>query len=184
MIIERMPDKIDALVISDTFSDSEYGDIFDEVRVLCKRDGGSGVWINDMYKDLESSVTHKAVINTFFTDEIGAALSEIHPLLGLYRNVNMHSTLINSYGQSQSTGLRDDSAAFVIKTFLFDEPRGFIGGDITLQVDSDTAYEKDTKNNMTVIFPASYYHSLSEVSIDSADSSGIYVITNYLFIVG
>lgn len=183
MIIERLPEPIDALVIGDTLTDSELADVLSEAKSLCKRDGGNGVWINEIYKDITSSSAHHSVMNNLFTEDIADALSEMNSSLGLYRNINMHSILVNHYGNSQSLMLREDAAVFIAKTFIFEEPKSFEGGNIILQVNADVAYEQDIQNNMTVLFPASYYHGLSEVSA-TEESDGLYVITTYMFISG
>ena len=184
MKIDRMPDPIDALVITDTFPKKELDLILNEASNLIKNDDGSGVWLNDIYKDVDVSVINQAFREHLTNDYVADSLEQINSMYGLFHNVNQHSTRINYYGQSQSSPMRYDSAAFIIKTFLHTEPRNFSGGEATLQINGDIAYEKDVENNMTIIFPASYYHQVSEVALDDKeiDGSGLFVITTYLFI--
>lgn len=184
MIIERFPEPIDAVAITDTFQKPEFEAILDEAKTLLHGDAGAGVWINEAYADIESSAINNSLLNSLLGDEVFGALEETNTMYSLFRNANSHSTLVNYYGNRQSSPMRYDSAAFIAKTFLYSEPKNFTGGNFTLQINADVAYEKDVENNMTVIFPASYYHQVSEVSLNDANlgGSGLYVATTYFFI--
>ena len=183
MNIERFPEPIDALIIKNTFSEVERNNIENEIKSF-KREQGDGVWISDVYKDLEMSPVNRNMLETFFGPDVFETMVNMNSLYGIYGHVNNHSTIVRYYGDGQSSVIHYDAAAFTIKTFLFDQPKGFTGGNVTLQVGGDIAYESDIENNMSIIFPSSYYVSLSDVSITdkSIKDSGLFVITTYLFI--
>lgn len=182
MNIERFPEPIDALLITNTFSDRERTNVFNEIKSFKKDD--NGVWLSDVYKDLEMSSINRNTLEVFFGTEVFEPLVNMNSLYGIYGHVNNHSTVVRYYGDRQSSVIHYDAAAFTVKTFLFDEPKGFTGGNVTLQVGGEIAYEMDIQDNMSVIFPSSYYVSLSEVSLTdpSIEDSGLFVITSYLFV--
>jgi len=184
MKIERLPEPFDVLVIKDTFSKNEAGQVRNELGTLFQKQEGAGLWLSEMFSDLETSATHMNTVGTFFSQEVSANLMNINNLYGLYSHVNNHSTIIKYYGQGQSSTIHYDSAAFTIMTFMFDEPKKFTGGDLTVQIGGDIAYEQPVENNMSVIFPSSYYVGLTEVDItdNSVEQAGLHVITTYLFI--
>lgn len=185
MIFERLAEPFDALVIKETFSENELSNILNEVHQFTEKcQGTDGVWLLDMYKDLEISPIHNNSMETFFSPEVVENLIHTNSMYGIYDSVNNHSTQIRYFGDGQSSLLHYDSAAFTIMTFVFNDPKEFDGGDLTLQIGGDIAYEQKIDNNMTVIFPSSYYLGLSEVSVNNkdVDNNGLYVITSYLFI--
>ena len=185
MIFERLAEPLDALVIKETFSEKESSNILKEVAPFTNKcQGPDGVWLLDIYKDLEMSSIHNNSMETFFSPEVVESLFHINSMYGLYDSVNNHSTQIKYFGDGQSSLLHYDSAAFTVMTFLFDDPKGFDGGDVTLQIGGDIAYEQNIENNMSLIFPSSYYVGLSKVDITEKDreNSGLYVISSYLFI--
>lgn len=182
MIIERMPDPIDALVITETFYEHELSNIYDELRVLKKHDDGGGVWLTDIYKNLDTSFIHLGTLDAFFNEPVVEALISINSAYGVYLHVNNHSTVVRNFGDESSFPLRIDGSAFTVMTFLFDEPKNFTGGNVTLQIGAESAYEKDIENNMTIIFPSSYAVGLSDIKLNDKDGSGLCVITSYLFI--
>lgn len=184
MNFERMPEPIDALVITDTLSNQDTVEVMAEARTLLKRDTGEGCWLNDVYKEIDASFINQSVMDTFFTDSVVSQLASINSMYGLFNNVNQHSSVLNYYGDSQGCPTKYDSAAFIIKTFLFDEPKNFTGGNLTLQIGAEVAYERDIENNMSILFPASYYYKVSPVEVLDKDipHSGLYTVTTYLFI--
>jgi hypothetical protein len=185
MFFERLAEPFDALVIKETFKEKELSNILNEIKPFTeKSQEPDGVWLLDVYKDLEMSATHNNSMETFFSPEVVESLFSVNSMYGLYDSVNNHSTQIKYFGDGQSSLLHYDSAAFTIMTFLFNDPKGFDGGDVTLQIGGDVAYEQEIENNMSIIFPSCYYVGLSEVSTKNkdVDNSGLYVITSYLFI--
>jgi hypothetical protein len=185
MIIERMPEPIDALVITEAFSEETRKAMIEEARSALKKDSGAGVWLNDIYKDIDMSAINQAVVDTVFTEDTFGSMTQINEMYGLFNNVNTHSTMVNYLGHSQSLPMRYDSAAFISQILLFDTPKNFDGGSVTLQVNADSAYEHDVQDNAIIVYPASYYHQVAEVSIKNKDiaDSGLYVISSYFFIV-
>lgn len=179
-----MPEPIDALVITDTFSSAEREEIVSEARSLIGDSFDFNVWINDAFEELDSSLINTHTVASIFTSDIVTSLEGINPAYGLFQNVNTHSTIVNYLGHRQSLPMRYDSAAFIVQSFFYGEDANFDGGSVTLQINAETAYEHDVQDNMTVIFPASYYHQVSEVDVKDASVSetGLYVITSYLFI--
>jgi hypothetical protein len=185
MIFERLPEPIDALVIKESFNDKELLSIMNEISSFTdKAQDSNGVWLTDVYKDLEMSATHNAVMQNFFTQQVAETLTQVNSLYGIFGAVNNHATQIRYFGHGQILPLHMDEAAITIMTFVFNEPRNFDGGNITLQIGTDIAYEQDIENNLTVIFPSFYNAGLSEIKVDEKNvfGSGLYVISSYLFV--
>lgn len=183
MNIERFPEPIDALAFSDTFDEAELSQIMNEIHSFDDKLGDSGLWISDIYKDMDMSSINRANMKKFFDSNLVESMASVNSLYGIYGHVNNHNTRIKKYDVGQSSIMQYDSAAFTICTFVFDGDKNFSGGDITLQVGGDIAYEKYVENNMTVIFPSSYYFGISEISVNEGEEfSGLYTISSYLFI--
>ena len=185
MIFERLPEPFSALIIKNTFNEKELSNILNEIKPFtAKAQEANGAWLLDIYKDLDVSPTHYNSMETIFTSQVAENFISINSVCGLFNMINNHSTQIKYYGHCQSSMLHFDCAAFSVVTFLFDEPKNFDGGNFTLQINSDIAYEQDIENNMTVIYPSSYYFALSEVNINNKDidNSGLYTINSYCFI--
>lgn len=185
MIIERLPEPIDALVIKDTFPEGELSNIKNEVKSFASKfNSGETVWLAEVYKDLDMSAIHRNSMETLFNAGIVDSLTHINSLYGIYGLVNNHSTQVKYFGQSQSYPLHYDAAAFTVTTFIFDEPKNFEGVTFTVQVGGEIAYEQEVENNMTVIIPSCYYFALSEVNLNNKDieGSGLHAITSYLFV--
>lgn len=184
MNIERLPEPFDALVIKDTYEIITLSNVRDEAHNLMRKDDGSGVWLSDIYKDEDASPIARNVVNTLFSDEVIQGLVTMNGLYGLYTHVNNHSTIVRYYGHMQESGMREDAAAFTAMTFLRNSPADIEGGELLLQIGGEIAYEHPVENNMTVIFPSSYYAGVTKVgSLDHEKSdAGLYVISTYLFI--
>lgn len=184
MFFERLPEPIDALLISDTIDSSVISDVFSEVKAIASNDSGSGVWLNEQYDDPSKSIIHKASFDAVMSNEANDAMFSINSAYGLYSYINNHSTRVKYFGHRQSSMLHFDAAAFTAMTFLYDEPKNFTGGNVTLQIGGETAYEQDVFHNMTLIFPSSYYVGISEVRLENKElvNSGLYMINTYFFI--
>jgi hypothetical protein len=185
MNIERLPEPIDALMISDTFDKNDLKNIINEIKSLsskCQQNGE--LWLSDVYKDLDMSAINTTFMNIFFNNGIIDSLKYINSLYSIYEVVNNHSTRLKYYGEGQSYPLHYDAAAFTVMSFITEDPKNFTGGNLILQVGGDIAYEQEIKNNMTLIFPSSYFSSITEVKINdkSIEDSGLYEISSYLFI--
>jgi hypothetical protein len=184
MSIARMPEPIDALVITDTFSPVELENIMNEINVLSKNDDGSGVWINDVYKDPEVSIIHQNIMERFFNFSVVGSLVELNPLYGTYSHINNHSTVVRYLGHEQMIGMHEDAAVYTIMTFLYNEPKNFEGGNVTLQFNDVAAYEQDIENNMSIIFPSSFFVGISDLTIKDKEiaNSGLYTLNTFLFV--
>jgi hypothetical protein len=184
MNIERLPEPLDALVIKDTYEIITLSNVRDEARNLMRKDDGTGVWLSDIYKDMEMSPIGRNVVDTLFSEEVVDTLVGMNSLYGMYTHINNHSTIVRYYGHMQESIVREDAAAFTAMTFLRNTTNDFEGGELIIQLGGDIAYEQPIENNMTVIFPSSYYVGITQVkSLDhSIDDAGLYVISNYLFI--
>ena len=149
-----------------------------------KTKDSSGAWLTEIYKDLDMSNIHNNIMESFFTREILETLTQVNPMYGIFSTVNNHATQIRYFGNSSILPLHVDEAAFTITSFVFNEPRNFAGGNVTLQIGTDIAYEQDIENNMTIIFPSFYNMSLSEINVNDKEisGSGLYTISSYLFV--
>lgn len=184
MIVERFPEPIDALMIRDTFDEDGLNSVRNELDSFSHAMTPSGVWIADVYKDTSMSSINRLTLESFFDADFVNSITGVNSLYGIYSHINRHSTRIKHYGDGESSAMHHDRAAFTIMTFIFDNEDMVEDVNVTLQIGGETAYEHKISNNMTIIFPSSYYVAVSQVSLkDGAiDSCGLYEISSYMFI--
>lgn len=181
MIVERFPEPIDAFIIKDTFGESDFINVVNELRSFDHSMTTEGVWISDVYKDTNMSSINRLTLENFFDLEFVNSMMSVNSLYGIYTHVNNHSTQVRHYGNGEASIMHYDAAAFTIMTFVFNDEESVDPVNVTLQIGGDIAYEQKIDNNMTIIFPSSYYVALSEVSTN-AENAGLYTISSYLFI--
>jgi hypothetical protein len=185
VIFERLPEPIDALVIKETFSEAELSNILNELSSFTdKAKSAEGIWLTDIYKDMDMSPTHRNIMQSYFDARVSENLEGMNSAYGLYTMVNHHATQLRYFDDGQSSLLHFDSAVFTAMSFVFDEPKNFDGGSVTLQIGGSVAYEQEIENNMTIIFPSCYYVGISQVDVrdNTVFGSGLYTINSYLFI--
>ena len=96
---------------------------------------------------------------------------------------NKDTSLLSYYEDSDHYLPHFDSATLTACTWLFKEPKKFVGGDFKF---SDYNYNIQLKNNRMIIFPSPYNHEVSSVkmldeSYKPFSGDGRYVITNFIY---
>ena len=92
---------------------------------------------------------------------------------------NKDYTQVGYYENNDHYGEHRDSASVTALTWLYKEPKKFIGGDLFLSSDK---IKIDCVNNRTLIFPSMIPHSVNEIHMNEEKPSrghGRYVITQF-----
>lgn len=176
MIIERLPEPLEALLIRDTFTFSEAESILSEVSKVEFSEDDTSVRA-PVPEDPRHSQIYASTLDNFFSQNVLEALLDVNQSYCIYTSVNNHKTFINRIEHGNDSPMRQTAGAFTIMTFLWREPKAFEGGTVTLQVSDTAAYEKDIENNMTLIFPSAYYNSISKIV-----GEGLVVLESFLYI--
>jgi Rps23 Pro-64 3,4-dihydroxylase Tpa1-like proline 4-hydroxylase len=190
MIIEKVRTPGDLLVIKDVFTEKELSSMWNEIdyyydrnffyspelTLSAKNDDGSlkkrnlSLFVDGLYNQESRSLS--AILE--FTEqrllcaETKDAMEELNPFHGIFKNVNQHSTLLNYYENDDYYDFHADSAVYSILTFLFKEPKAFSGGELIFSI-GGSELVIDVKSNMSVIFPSSYQHKVSQISMEKQD---------------
>lgn len=204
MIIERLPEPFDALVIRETFTKEQLNEIWKELDFLTQKDimedpehTGSavdeegnpvkknhGIWIEKAFSDLESSALYSNSMKMLLSEDIVESLQSINPLHVMYKSINDDSMLLSYYENGGGYDMHTDASAYTATTYFFKEPRSFSGGEIVFQ-NNDEAYEQDIENNMTIIFPSAWWHQVNTVSMEDDQEfsgNGRYCLSTFFFI--
>jgi Rps23 Pro-64 3,4-dihydroxylase Tpa1-like proline 4-hydroxylase len=204
MIFERLPEHFDALVIKNTFTEDQLGDIWKEIDFLTREDvmqdpehTGSaldedgnpvkknyGVWLKKVFNDLESSSIYSNSRNVLFSEDVIESLQSLNPLHVMYKSINDANMLLSYYEGGDGYDMHTDASAYTATTYLFREPRRFSGGEIVFQ-NEGVAYEQDIENNMTIIFPSAWWHKVNTVLMEEDDQlsgDGRYCLSTFFFI--
>lgn len=184
MILNRVRSPFEAVVVYDTYSDDQLSEIFKELDFLTNKrvmrppiDTGSAldkdgnpikknkaIFLYESYcnEAMSPILTHTKKL---FSEEICKVFSKINPIHEIYSKVNSHSTLLSYYENSDKYEYHRDESLYTSVTYLFREPKSFSGGEISFKLGEEVE-SFDIKNNMSIIFPSIYYHSVSQVVMD------------------
>ena len=189
-------------VIDDWYSAEEYQSVVEECKFLIqygeppevsgsafdtqtkrplKRN--SAVWIENVFRNFYLSqvgkLSHKVFDKT--KDLIG-----IDPLYHYLNESKKHDCLISYYEDSDYYKAHRDGAVITLITWIYDEPKAFVGGDlILLDNNNNPTVEIECKNNRTVIFPSFIQHEVTNISMDKEDLNkklGRFTISQFMAI--
>ena len=177
------------MIVEDLFSEKEIKTILDECNHISKNIGlGSPEETGTAY--YEDGVSSKRKSSSIFLDELvtarGRYMSSILKILDskisdtamidnyikinpsnlIIKNTNFHSTLLNYYEEKDHYDFHKDANVFTILHVLYEEPKSFSGGDIIFKV-NDKELPIESKNNLSIIFPAAYEHKVTSISMKS-----------------
>lgn len=204
MKIKHHEDSFPYIVIENTYTPEELELIWEELNFLCYPEklipaeeiaSGSAidvdtgrilkknmcVWLEHCYKGPKISNIEK--VNNKFFDNFDKIFDN-HPSWYFKTfQFNFKSTLVSYYENSDYYEPHTDVSRITCLTWLFKEPKKFTGGELTLFYEnSEITFELN--NNVTVIFPGSIMHSVSEVVMDESEcgkKNGRFCLTQFLF---
>ncbi len=171
MIIERFPEPIEALVVTDRFSEEDYGVLKFGAKVVVGT-SGEVVWLDSDEEGLAESSLNEAAEGLVNSVDIFDAFPSLNKGYMVYQHINKIKSSV-SLVTTADEGIRIDRSVFTFITFMGDN----VDGSITLQLGADSAYELDISDAMSVVFPSSYY-----VKVDNRSDSPLYLITSYTYI--
>ena len=198
MIIDIFYEKFPYMVVDDYYSEEELRLIWEELdflsyphklkRATKERGGATGNtgqllkknfhrYIDRIYSERELS--NILTVNRKLFDDDYKILRQ-HPHW-FFQNVvfNKDYTQVGYYENNDHYGEHRDSASVTALTWLYKEPKKFIGGDLFLSSDK---IKIDCVNNRTLIFPSMITHSVNEIHMNEEKPSrghGRYVITQF-----
>ena len=197
MIIDIFNEKFPYMVVDDYYNEEELRLIWEELDFLSyphklkratKESGGATDntgkllkknfhrYIDRIYSERELS--NILTVNRKLFDDDYKILKQ-HPHW-FFQNVvfNKDYTQVGYYENNDHYGEHRDSASVTALTWLYKEPKKFIGGDLFLSSDKINI---DCVNNRTLIFPSMITHSVNEIHMNEQKPSrhGRYVITQY-----
>lgn len=192
MIITKFPEPFEAIYIEETFDSDQLEFIWKELEFITNRNAMTS-WQNTKER-LGEDIEAEKVNNVFYplvqytnpyamspltalsyrqlcNEEVFSFYESINPVHSLYRYQNTHVTFASYYQDADRYDYHRDNCCYTTLTYLFKDPKSFSGGEITLRV-NDIEETKEIKNNMSIIFPGSYQHKVSPISMN--DSFGKY----------
>lgn len=197
--------KYSILIIEDTCNEQEADEVFNELKrivrsvdllppemtgVATHEDGSfaknnSSIFLNNIYTEYGKSMSpiHSILEKKIISKEIFEEYAKMNPFNSLIFNVRIHSTLINYYSNKEEYDFHPDSCMFTATSFFFKTPKLFSGGDVVFLIDGEKIVV-NIKNNMSIIFPSSYFHKVETVMLDEKDNlsdpSGRFSIVQFM----
>ena len=140
---------------------------------------GRGVWIQNIYKDLNTSYIHK-LNKKLFSREMMASIRKNGSWF--YRNFGFktYCTLLSYYENADYYASHVDNSYSTALTWFYKEPKKFEGGNIMF---SDYNIEIEIKNNSILLFPSVISHSVLEIKMEEqymGENNGRICITNFI----
>ena len=199
MITKIFNDIIPYMIIDNYYDEEELRLIWEELDFLSyphklkrsTKEGGGAIdkdtdellkhnfhrYIDQVYSERELS--NILTVNRKLFDDDYKILKQ-HPHW-FFQNVvfNKDYTQVGYYENNDHYGEHTDSASITSLTWLYKEPKKFIGGDLFLSSDK---IKIDCINNRTLIFPSMIPHSVNEIHMNEEKPSrgyGRYVITQF-----
>ena len=142
----------------------------------------TGITKAKSYRCYISAQSNQSFINRytskFLDEELQKKISEIIPHARAFPETNYNSQFVSYYENGDYYKEHIDKATFSVLIYMYEEPKNFIGGSITIE---NTKIEC-IKNRM-IFFPSYYRHSVEEIKMDKIKTGyGRYTITSFYYI--
>tara|TARA_R100001594_G_scaffold48189_1_gene81052 strand:+ start:165 stop:806 length:642 start_codon:yes stop_codon:yes gene_type:complete len=174
------------IVIDNFYNENELGLIWQELEFLCNDckltlpdDSDSAtspsgeilknnkcIYVDDVYKDRKFS--NILVANRKLFDNWGAFVNSHSDWFFNSLICNVDLTLISYYENGGYYKPHRDKAVATSLTWLYKEPKKFVGGDLTISF-KDEQERIEVKNNRMVIIPSFIEHEVIEIRMDKED---------------
>jgi hypothetical protein len=189
------------VIIKNVYSENELRLIWRELEFLTEKykfkpgseDGSTGTTLTGINSSQNFGLTLDTVyldrkISDILTitskladDQLVNKICEVSPLVGHLKRCNTVCTKVKYYESNNYYRGHFDLSRFSFLTYLFKQPKQFIGGDLYFD---EYDYIIEIENNMTVFFVGSIIHSSKEVKLNSDvqpwTGGGKYCITQFV----
>lgn len=202
MKISRLADDVHAVKIQNLLSDNQLSYVWKELEFLTNKstmmlpeDTGSakidgentkknyGVFLNDIYKDTRISAIHNLINIKSMSEEVINAFIGMDDMHKAMKRISSVGTLVNYYQNEDRYFWHEDDCVYSVVYYLYKEPKCFTGGDIKFIINRNE-YSYEIENNMAIVFPSSYTHSVSPVKMneryEELSTYGRYCISQFM----
>lgn len=195
-MIERKIDfPYDVLVLDDLYTDEEQQWLWNEIEYLqsnnlfmspentysARNEDGSlkkknkSVFLTEIYPEeyLQQSALIMIPRTRFLSDEVMWMMYCKNPTHGILHNVTKVSPLVSYYEDGDGYDFHWDESAYSTLSYLVKDEEAFDGGEIVFNV-NEFELTLPIKNNMGIIFPSRFEHSVKEVRMrDGYEGKGL-----------
>lgn len=204
MNIVEMNTDISFLVLENVYSQQQINSIWKELEIFVDKDifldpeqsgtaryddgtpmkKNKAVFVDQIYsqefRHMSSIISYPEQV--LLNAEVKNMMQNVHPAFGTIFAANQHSTLVSYYESTDMYDFHFDYAAYSTLSYFFKEPQKFSGGEIVFRVNEEIL-EIPVKNNMSIIFPSSYYHKVNPIVMEEKDMGkglGRFCISQFL----
>lgn len=193
--------KYKVVILDDFYDRYEYDSILQECLFLSKREkllppsetfsakkdgeylkSNSGVFLDDVYanKNFSDILFHNKKI---FHPVVQQELEKVDIFYRFLNFKNRYNTLLSYYEDGDFYKSHKDNAVITTITWLYKNPKSFVGGNIFFEEDKNKVVE--CKNNRTIFFPSFLNHEVDEIKMEK-DKIGLglgrFTLTQFVFI--
>jgi Rps23 Pro-64 3,4-dihydroxylase Tpa1-like proline 4-hydroxylase len=203
MHISRLDRNLDALKLSNVFSEKQLVYVWRELDFLTNSstmltgdktgsaknaDGedtkrNRGVFLTDAYANMNISAIHNLLSIKVRNDDVYRIYQDIDDIHKGIRKIKTVSTLVSYYQDDDLYDWHEDDCSYSVVLYLYKEPKAFSGGEIKFFVNR-SEYVYEVENNMAIVFPSSYLHSVNPVKMngdyEELSGYGRYCISQFM----
>jgi Rps23 Pro-64 3,4-dihydroxylase Tpa1-like proline 4-hydroxylase len=192
---------VPCVIFDDYYSDNELAQIAQEIEFLAPKLGdenttgtaqektpfgekskkrGHGVFVDEVYQNRGYSsiltVSHKIFADPKYSNKIKEAETSKNGGIywNLWKTVNHHSTLLQTYRNGDYYNFHRDSSLFTVITTLKFANEPMVGGDLLFRDNFGKEFLYKAEHNSTIVFPSVIEHSVTEVCVDSYRKTSIF----------
>jgi hypothetical protein len=141
-----------------------------------------GVELDSVYTNKREMSDILTLNRKIFDPSITNSISKLSPLIWDLKQVNADFTKIKYYEHGEYYKAHTDIARFTFLTYLYKEPKSFIGGDLHFE---QFNYTIPIENNCVVFFTGCIEHASTEIKMtdyinEKCSGYGKYTITQFL----
>ena len=192
---------IPCIIVDDYYSDNELAKIAQEIEFLAPKLGdekttgtateitavgektkkrGHGVFVDSVYQHRGYSSILNVSQKLFTDSRVSNKIQEAKTsktggvYWNLWKTVNHHSTLLQTYRNGDYYNLHVDSSLFTVITTLKFATEPMVGGDLLFRDNFGKEFLYKAEHNSTIVFPSVIEHSVTEVCVDSYRKTSIF----------
>jgi Rps23 Pro-64 3,4-dihydroxylase Tpa1-like proline 4-hydroxylase len=192
-----------AIVSDNWYSQEEYNQVLKECKFLVEygkspeksgsasdEDGtllknNKATFIGEIFRDFNISYIGRHSFKQY-DDQFVKKCIDIDPIYYMLYDTNKHDCLMSYYEDSDYYKAHHDVALFSLITWLYEEPKAFTGGNLSLKSrNGDVVQEIECIPNRSVLFPSYMMHEVSEISMEEKDmnqNKGRFTISQFSII--
>jgi len=147
----------------------------------------SAIDLDDLYA-YNRNISNILTLNRkFFQKDVLEAVSQVHPFYKGILQVNQDHTKVKYYEDGEYYKSHVDNLRFTSVTYLYKDPKSFIGGDLHFE---EFNYTIPIENNRFVLFTGCLKHASTDIKMNGEKKNivysgyGKYTITNFMDVRG